>query len=681
MALGSGRRLDIQGLRAVAVLMVVMFHAKLPVPGGFLGVDVFFVISGFVITAMLYREHTATGRIRFARFYTRRFKRLAPALTLTIITTLVASALVLSPLGPQELAAKSAIGSTLFVANLAIATTTGGYWGLRAESNPLLNTWSLSVEEQFYLAFPAILAAGWYLAKRTGRHGRAPRFLVSLIIPASFGLALLGATGYVLPRATSSIGFYSPLTRAWEFAVGAFLFLAPAGLVASRRNLSNALGILGAGMLGASLWLVTDTPQDRVWWTLLPVTGTLLVILAGSRCDSFVTRALATRPLIYIGDRSYSIYLWHWPLIVFASSLWPDGRWTVPAAALSLIPALASYRWVERPVRSLQLTSPRQLAPLGAALVSIPLIMSGSLLVLAKNDFWSPEIRHYRASLNLWHAGLVAGCDTTIPQNQRPPGECVWNGSRTGAPIYLVGDSNADHFSEAIVRAGATLDRPVVISTTRGCPFVDVYVRRATEPPTWSDQCRHYVHDTLGYLSSSTPGLVIISGSDQYWRKAEYLIGANEQTLDASPSNKIQALATGLTSTVEALRAAGQNVLLVQTVPHWTGRDAWDLRTCPAFTVFTGKCRQDMPVGRAQQRQGAARQTLNTVARRTGAGVLDLWSAICPRGICSTQHDDLVRYRDGTHISVPQSEALARDFELAIVAAGHDGGQNKQNKP
>ena len=155
------RRTDIQGLRAVAVLMVVAFHAGLPFPGGFVGVDVFFVISGFVITGMVLRERRATGRIRFGQFYLRRFKRLTPALALVVAVTVTASAAVLSPLGTQQTAAKTGIGAMLLAANVVIARTTGGYFDADAATNPLLHTWTLSVEEQFYLAFPALIALGW----------------------------------------------------------------------------------------------------------------------------------------------------------------------------------------------------------------------------------------------------------------------------------------------------------------------------------------------------------------------------------------------------------------------------------------------------------------------------------------------------------------------------------------
>ena len=208
----GNRRPDIQGLRAIAVLMVVAFHAGLPVPGGFVGVDVFFVISGFVITAMLHRELTAAGRIRFGAFYIRRFKRLTPALALMVAVTMVISVLVLSPFGVQQTAAKTAVGAMLLVANFVIPILTGGYFAAPAGTNPLLHTWSLSVEEQFYLGFPAILAVGWLLAQRARALRHAPFLIVGSVAAASFGLAVLGSTGFTLPTANFLLGFYSPFT-------------------------------------------------------------------------------------------------------------------------------------------------------------------------------------------------------------------------------------------------------------------------------------------------------------------------------------------------------------------------------------------------------------------------------------------------------------------------------------
>ena len=300
-ALG-GRRRDIQGLRAIAVLMVIVFHADLPVPGGFVGVDVFFVISGFVITAMLHREWLRAGRIRFREFYVRRFKRLTPALAVMVSVVVVTSAIVLSPIGGQAPVVRTALGAMLLSANFVAAGSVGGYFDSSAESNPLLNTWSLSVEEQFYLVFPALLALGWYAGRRRGTLRFGPISLVAGVTVASFALAFASSMGLIFPGSDILLGFYSPFTRAWEFSAGALLALLLARRTLPDGRAGSALGVLGLMLLASSLWLISDATPFPGPWTLLPVTGTLLLLLSGTRATAASTRLLSTRPMVKIGD-------------------------------------------------------------------------------------------------------------------------------------------------------------------------------------------------------------------------------------------------------------------------------------------------------------------------------------------------------------------------------------------
>lgn len=462
-----GRRLDIQGLRALAVAMVVVFHAGLPVPGGFVGVDVFFVISGFVITGMLRREWEATGRIRFGAFYLRRFKRLTPALALVVAVTAIASSLVLSPLGPQQDAVGTGIGAMLLVANWVIAGTTSGYFDAAAETNPLLNTWTLSVEEQFYLAFPAILAAGWFLAARLRRLRHAPIVIVGLVAAVSFTLADLAAAGY---GSSWLLGFYSPVTRGWEFALGALLALAAGRLAIRSRGPALGLGLLGAGMLAASLWLISGSTPFPGVWTLLPVMGTLLLLLVGigAQEPGILTRALATRPLVKVGDYSYSIYLWHWPFIAFATLLWPESSSApVLAAALSLAPAIASYAWVEQPIRSLSGLGKPRLTALVTSVVLAPILVAASV-GLAANRFWTP--RYATGEIAVAHDGDIGQAewhrnlrDSYYPCTPKAIRENAlrWEGvlrcqqSKPGpaVSVAVIGDSHAEHLFPGLADA------------------------------------------------------------------------------------------------------------------------------------------------------------------------------------------------------------------------------------
>ena len=483
----GSRRSDVQGLRAVAVLLVVVFHAGLPVPGGFVGVDVFFVISGFVITGMMHREWSSAGRVSFGRFYLRRFKRLAPALALVIAVTMILSFGLLSPIGIQQLTAQTGVGAMLLIANFVIARNTGGYFDRPAESNPLVHTWSLSVEEQFYLMFPAILVLGWALSRR-GRRIPWATVLVGATALASFGLAVVGV-GALNPvhgflsrwwqvTTESALGFYGPLARAWEFAVGALLALVTTSRSLGSDKHAGLLAWLGVALLAGSAWLIDKNTPFLGPWTLLPVGGTLLLIAAGTRHSTWVNRALAVPAMVKIGDWSYSIYLWHWPLTVFAVTLWPQVRFAGTAAAmLSILPAVASYRWVEQPLRQLPPPTARRFFALVGAVVCPPILLATALDFTA-NHYWLPR---YKSGAMTMHPGDTGWEDfyyhlshTSYPCSDRairdsaPKFYSQWgeitrcSQSKPGSRIdvALVGDSHAEHLFAGL--ASALPDKNIV---------------------------------------------------------------------------------------------------------------------------------------------------------------------------------------------------------------------------
>ncbi len=666
------RRLDIQGMRAVAVLMVVAYHAGLPLPGGFIGVDVFFVISGFVITAMLQREWDKHGRIRFGAFYLRRFKRLTPALTLTVAVTLAVGALLLSPLGTQQTAAQTGLGAILLSANLVIARTTGGYFDAPAETNPLLNMWSLSVEEQFYLAFPLLLASGWALVRR-GSSNRTPYVIVTGVGVASFALAIIGSIG-VTPSASWMtvlqnvlLGFYSPLTRAWEFAAGALLALALHRGLQFTRTWVLTLGVAGSILLAVSLSIISGATPFPGVWTLLPVAGTLGLLVAGSGDPNAVSRALSSPPMTRIGDWSYSIYLWHWPMIVFARILW-DGQPApiVAAALLSIIPAYVSYRWVEEPIRAMPLPSRPRVAKLVALTVLPPVAVASALLVAAAQGFWLPAVKMYQSAAIAHHYGADSGCHSYEPLSDAQRANCTWNDGLQGAPVYLLGDSHADHISEAVVTAGQ--GRPVVVSTTPNCPFTAGYLERPASAAYLNDGCRADLKESLRYLQTAEPGTVVLAAADGYWRDQKTIFGLSQETATADPQQKLNAWSSSLTSTVEILKAAGHTVVLVQAVPSRTGDYAWNPASCSLLDLMSSPvgCGKDMPLAWAESQQGTSRDVLARVAENTGARLVDPGPTMCPEAICTIDADGFVRLRDTVHISVGQSRALAPLFESAI---------------
>ena len=621
------RRLDIQGLRALAVLMVVAFHAGLPVPGGFVGVDVFFVISGFVITGLLHREWEATGRIRFGAFY-----RLTPALALMVAVTAIASSLVLSPFGPQQNAAETAGGAMLLVANWVIAGATSGYFDASAETNPLLNTWTLSVEEQFYLAFPAILALGWFLAPRLRRLKHAAFVLVGVVAAVSFVLADVGSTGYA---PSWLLGFYSPVTRAWEFALGALLALVAARLTIRARGLTLSFGLLGAGMLGMSLWLITGSTPFPGAWTLLPVIGTLLLLLAGYDTSNIVTRALATRPLSKIGDYSYSIYLWHWPFIVFAAVLWPETSYApVAAAALSLAPALASYRWVEQPIRTLERLPKIRLATLVAAVVLSPLLVAVAV-GSAATHFWTPRYESGDVSIandgdigqTEWHTYVRDSFYPCTPKEIRERA-LSWGGVRrcqqskpgTDISLAVIGDSHAEH---------------LFLGLAEELPEENVvyYILNDALLTTNPDGAR--IVDQVA--ASSSIKTVVLS---EFW----FLRGVR---------------GAGLSTTLETLSLAGKTIFVTDDVPFFS------------FDPFGCKYRKALflPTDCSMDAQRFRRDysvfypaLLATVRHVPQVHMLNTSRYFCDETTCAMTRDGHLLYRDRSHLNINGSRFLAKQI-------------------
>ena len=341
MPAASAYRPDIDGLRAVAVLAVVLFHADAAVlPGGFVGVDVFFVVSGFLIARLIEAECMA-GVFSFAGFYERRIRRLIPALAVVFA---VSTGLALALLSPSQLEhfAGSLLAANLLGANIFFWRTSD-YFAVAAEWQPLLHTWSLSVEEQFYLLFPLALVT----LRRFGRRN----LLAVLCAVACVSLAAAVWGAVQAPVAA----FYLLPTRAWELVLGALIALAP--LPRSRRRAGReATALTGLALIAAATLGVTGPAAAPLAAILLAAAGTALLVHAGGCGGHSVATMLAAPPLVALGLASYSLYLWHWPLLVFARHAaatrdLPPAT-TAAVVGLALLLALGSWRWVERPFRA-----------------------------------------------------------------------------------------------------------------------------------------------------------------------------------------------------------------------------------------------------------------------------------------------------------------------------------------
>jgi peptidoglycan/LPS O-acetylase OafA/YrhL len=626
------RRRDIQGLRAVAVMLVVAFHAGFPLPGGFVGVDVFFVISGFVITAMLAREWQRSGSVRLGAFYLRRVRRLTPALALVVSGTMVLSTLLLSPFGQQQVAARTAVGAMTLCANWVIATATGGYFSPAADDNPLLHTWSLSVEEQFYLAFPLLLLLGWRVGRRFGHPLAAVLTVVGglglgslvLVRGASLGIS---ADSWVL-------GFYSPFNRAWEFAAGALLALV-AGRLRSSRLTATLLGSIGAAALLVSVLLITDETPFPGKWTLLPVAGSVLVLAAGSAHPANrVSGLLSARPMVRLGDWSYSWYLWHWPLIVVATTVFPlSAAAALLAAALSLAPAIASYRWVEGPFRS-RVVRPRVLAGAVALVVSTPLVLATASWVVA-DRVWSPAFRN-GAIIAAYPLSPAEVEDSVLPELPGYPctatelqafigsdGLCRQSREGPDVELALLGDSHAEHLFPGVSQAFA--DRNVAVYSVRA--------------PMMFGAPAH-LEAALERLES-TPSLRTVVVSRQWSRDG------------LSPDDEL----APLRKTVARLTAAGKTVLVTDDVPSYPF-EMFSCRYRIAPVLPWQRCSRDAgDVDR--ERLAYTHDLASAVAGHPRAAVLPTSRYFCARDTCSMAPQGRVLYLDGNHLNTEGSRYLA----------------------
>jgi peptidoglycan/LPS O-acetylase OafA/YrhL len=663
----------------VAVLLVVVYHAGLPVPGGYLGVDVFFVISGYVITNLLLRELATTGRIRFGLFYARRIRRLLPALSVVVAVTAVAAPFLSSPLGAQTEVAATGVGAMLLSANIVIYRLFGHYFDGASDRNPLLHTWSLSAEEQFYLVFPLLLAGIWWWGRR--RPVAVRRSLTALALAGVATLSLLlwlpGTQQVWAVAGVSRVApatFYLAPSRGWEFLVGAVVALVISGRAWSGPgHLPMLTRGLGLGLVG--VWAVTvdvgSASQGTTAW--VSVLGAGLVLAAGDPTTRGRRSVLISPLLVWIGDRSYSWYLWHWPVIVYTRALWPESRWApVLAAIVSLVPAWVSFRFVEQPLRNVPPLARSQFLEVTAFLVVVPVALCTIPNQYLRPWLWNRTVLTAREQLVPLHQGDASGCFSSVPLGTRDMSPCWWHRSSRGEPVYLVGDSQADHLSEAMIAAAEATDRPLLVVTMGLCPMSDVLVwNRGHLVPG----CRQFVEDLVDYLERKPRGTVVLASSDHYvLDHVRFRVQApSGRSVTGEP--QLQALVAGTRRVVERLRASGHRVVVVGTPPHLFVEERadrswveWSPMTCPSVRMRSrpGACGTRRSARQAALQESVARPLARAVTA-AGAEFVDLGPDLCPGGLCTSNLGNIWGYRDGTHLSVPQSKALAPRFAEVLA--------------
>ncbi|MEM9041707.1 MAG: acyltransferase family protein [Actinomycetota bacterium] len=634
---GTGFRADLQGLRAVAIVMVVLYHADVPgFSGGFVGVDVFFALSGFVIGASILREVDATGRLSLRNFYLRRVRRLLPAFVVAAMATWVGVALFLEVGEQQRAAAATGIAAAFSVGNLQLWSSPGGYFSPAEDLNPFLHTWSLGVEEQFYLVVPAVLVVLVMVARRTRW---TPQRVIVVSIACLCVLSFAASVDAVRSGNTRA-AFYNPLLRFWEIGAGMVLAAAPT----VRKRIAAPVAVVGwACMLLPVGWYGSST--DFPGLAAVPVVlGTLAVISATPHVG--VRRVLESRTATWIGDRSYGWYLWHWPFIVFARTVWgSDVPVLLVAGVVALVPAALSHRYVESPFRRRRGRSRRVVAAGAIAALGVA-ATGGGVATAADNDWWL-ELDWARRD------GIVMPSQCADLR-----GECRFDVTG-GDLIVVVGDSHAPAIADGLVPGANAAGFSVLVLARSACPFLELEIDTADH-----DRCRELRRTAWQAIENERPAAVVMvqDAAGYVNRSTDDPLVMSAGRVARNPDQVADLWITALDDTRRRLDRLGIGLVSVDTVPTWSDRFAQT-----SITLL----RRQRPELTMSSNDLAAQRTVVDRERdvlRTGA-TIDPAEVLCDP-VCSTRSSaGLSRYSDQSHLS-PQGARELRDlFERRLPGA------------
>jgi len=524
VTLSSSYRADIQGLRAVAVLLVLMFHFETPLRGGYLGVDMFFVVSGFVIANSTIREIGRTNQFSWRNFIHRRVRRLLPGMAIVTTTTTLLSLLLLSPFGPQQETSKMLLSAATYSSNFVLMPQ--NYFSLDPKANPLLHLWSLAVEEQFYLFWPfaiiAILKAKSYLHRKIV--SALTWVAILLAISSSLWLFLVCSihglqvsnSGWFRPLlerniAPEQFAFYSPFTRGWEFLAGATLALSPRFKIFSKMmRVPSLFSFVGASLLSIGVYLGSRNPevQHNMSWstntkaTIVVVVGTIFLIY-GCSTEGFLKRLLSARALTVIGDCSYSIYLVHWPIwVVLITSFKQNEGIVAVAFILSLLLGWAQYQYLEDPIRR-----KARFPSSGAGHFTITFaFIATSVFMLSTNATPVIARKLVTANQNQFSLHIIEKSCIGGEYELGSAKSCIFSTSASDDKAVLIGDSMAKSLSDAFAIASNAEDLDSYVFSMPGCAFL-----LFDSPFGLNDECSNWRADVLAAVNELQPKVVVIS--------------------------------------------------------------------------------------------------------------------------------------------------------------------------
>jgi peptidoglycan/LPS O-acetylase OafA/YrhL len=624
----SGFRPDIEGLRGIAVLLVVLYHAGVPgFRGGFIGVDVFFVLSGYLITSILVKEVERSGGVDLWQFYARRARRLLPASTLVLLVTVIVGMWVYTPMEQADVA-RTAFASATYMSNIWFAVNAADYFAASAETNPLLHTWSLSVEEQFYFVWPALIL----LALRWG--GSRRRLL--LVIAAVSLVSLVGSLW--LTETRQAWAFYGSPVRAWEFGVGGIASLISAGWIHARRRTSLALGVGGLLLVGAGTVFYTAETRFPGLAAIVPVAGTVALLIAGVGAPGAgIGRLLALAPLQRVGQLSYSWYLWHWPVLVIAAVISPGlalpGRILCVVVALGL--AAATYAYVENPIRGHPRLSLRPARSLWMA-VLITVFAGGISLGWRHSALRASESpRHQQFAAAAQDRHQLGDCNATFGEEHVQG--CVFGDTAADRSVVLFGDSHAAQWFPAFEILAREQGWRLVTMTKSACPAVPLPVvdRRLRHP----EECSNWRESAMDRIMALDTDLVVLASAPRRYRQS---------------TSKWQ---KAFDSTFRRLDSAGIATLVLwgtpvsgQNIPHCLSRATVQRRDpIEACAVDRSAAMYTAPFKGAQR----------AASGRAHVRVADLSGYFCEDGVCDPVVRGAIVLYDDNHLTATMAERMA----------------------
>lgn len=697
------RRTDIEGLRAIAVLLVLLFHAGVPgMSGGYTGVDVFFVVSGFLITSLMLNERTESGRISLSAFYSRRIRRILPMSSIVAVVTLAASWLWLEPLRMRGLAA-DVLASAGFSSNFVFAHRGADYLQSTLPPSPLQHFWSLAVEEQFYVAWPALIVVACLGVGRE-RAGmlRLRIALVSTVVAVGSFVTCMS-----LMDENQVWAFYRPHARAFELSVGALLAAVPAVQGSLVRRIEALFAWGGLVAVVATAFVFDETTRFPGPWALVPVVGTALVLRGGDTTNWAPDSVLRFAPFQWMGSRSYSAYLWHWPiLIIGAAAIGRDLGIMEGLVCVAMALALSelSYRYVENPIRRRRsLVGTRAFAMGGAFLLVVggtglfvrnnppslgtgpaattPVLTTATSTTTAGGDAPAPAggttttvaesapmITNDRTTLQAVHDALYV---TRVPSNLTPsvggalndmpviydndchagfstvtPKDCVFGDPASTTVIGLYGDSHAAQWFPAFEKVAIKNKWKLVTYTKRGCPPVDIEVYSKVLGKVYTE-CNPWRANVMKKMQADGVQVVFVASFDRL--------------LDATTRIPIwqKPWRDGLQGTVDVLRALAITPVLVEDTPF----PGQDVPTCLSKNV-TSVTACNVTVNSAfRADMSSVRDDFETA----GVPVLRSRQWFCAGSLCPVVVGNLLVYRDDNHMTMSYARFVAPLVDAAIV--------------